>query len=962
MVIENDRHVSLSGNTFVRDAVVLSEGNLMLGNYDLQMGDTAKFADGLIKKKLLAKAKLTKLPMFFRSYVVTNGIGNLIQKVDTVAKEFPVGTESDYYGASISNKGVVDNYSLRVFPDVLEYGTSGNQVSDINHFVKASWNIEEEVAGGSELDLKISWRPEVFPSKPFPKFGIGLNIGESWDKPDLETPEYSKLGFTVARDSITAMGTFAIGDSSSRLVLQVSPVLIADNTDNNPLHDIRLTFTDNQVWADSIQSISINGGDNLKNVSSILSNSITIPANNFPIGNLDYSIEIVVNGFMVSEIIQPINKVDQAIQFDPIAGFIVHNADLLSAQASSGLDIEYVCSNLNIVLLEGRMVHPIDIGSALIMASQKGNDVYNAAVSIQREFTVYELGQNIVFSSITPKKYGGNAFMPVVKAGASGNPVILTSSDSSIAICKGASKSGIITLVGAGTCKIYANQAGDATYAPALQQEQELVVNTKNLVTANVSAQNKIYDGTTTATLINGILVGLINNDDVTLNLGLGDFNDENAGKGKAVNAYGFTLTGNNASNYSLAQPDYVKADIEKAIPVITWNKPADIIYGTLLSETQLNATADIDGEIVYTPTSGAKLNVGNNLELKADFTPTDAANYNNTSKTVSINVDKATPVITWNNPADITYGTLLSEIQLNATTDIDGEIVYTPASETKLNAGNNQELKADFTPVDAINYNIADKTVSIHVAKATPVITWNNPADIIYGTLLSEIQLNATTDIDGEIVYTPASETKLNAGNNQELKVDFTPVDAINYNIADKTVSINVAKATPVIIWNDPADIIYGILLSETQLNATADIDGVFTYNPAAGKELEVGDAQELKLDFDPTDAVNYATAFKSVFINVLKSTGIDDLKEFELSVYPNPATNYISIKDLNEIENSDDLQIEIIDINGKFYLIKDANKDDTNTIDVQTLPSGMYILKIVTNNKIKSIKFFKQ
>ena len=77
---------------------------------------------------------------------------------------------------------------------------------------------------------------------------------------------------------------------------------------------------------------------------------------------------------------------------------------------------------------------------------------------------------------------------------------------------------------------------------------------------------------------------------------------------------------------------------------------------------------------------------------------------------------------------------------------------------------------------------------------KVTPVITWENPADITYGTALSGTQLNATADVDGTFVYTPALGTFLDAGFAQELKVDFTPDDTDKYETASKTVFINVA------------------------------------------------------------------------------------------------------------------------------------------------------------------------
>ena len=241
------------------------------------------------------------------------------------------------------------------------------------------------------------------------------------------------------------------------------------------------------------------------------------------------------------------------------------------------------------------------------------------------------------------------------------------------------------------------------------------------------------------------------------------------------------------------ARPTTVQIDVLKATPVITWPTPAAITYPTLLSATQLNATADVAGTFTYTPAAGTKLNAGPNQELSVAFTPTDTANYNARPTTVLINVLKATPVITWPTPADITYPTALSATQLNATADVDGTFAYTPAAGVKLNAGPNQELSVAFTPTDAANYNGASKTVQVDVLKATPVITWANPADIIYGTLLSATQLNATADVAGSFVYTPAADVKLNVGQNQTLSVTFTPTDTANYNGASKTVQINV-------------------------------------------------------------------------------------------------------------------------------------------------------------------------
>jgi len=95
---------------------------------------------------------------------------------------------------------------------------------------------------------------------------------------------------------------------------------------------------------------------------------------------------------------------------------------------------------------------------------------------------------------------------------------------------------------------------------------------------------------------------------------------------------------------------------------------------------------------------------------------------------------DKTDPVITWPNPADINYGTLLSEIHCNATTSVDGTFTYSPKIGTLLNVGLNQDLEVAFTPADVNKYNMVIKTVKINVmvAKITfnPNITYGSQSD----------------------------------------------------------------------------------------------------------------------------------------------------------------------------------------------------------------------------------------
>jgi hypothetical protein len=207
--------------------------------------------------------------------------------------------------------------------------------------------------------------------------------------------------------------------------------------------------------------------------------------------------------------------------------------------------------------------------------------------------------------------------------------------------------------------------------------------------------------------------------------------------------------------------------------------------------------------------------------------------NFNAATGSGTLSVSRATPTVTWANPAAIAYGTPLGDTQLNATADVPGTFTYTPAAGTVLSAGTHT-LDVTFTPADTANHTSASATVTLIVDRATPTVTWADPAAIVYGTALSAAQFNATADVDGVEVsgtfsYSLADGTVVNVGSvlnagSHQLKVDFTSSDTANYNTPDSvSVTLTVDKADPTITWPTPGPITYGTPLSAIDLNAPA-------------------------------------------------------------------------------------------------------------------------------------------
>jgi hypothetical protein len=182
--------------------------------------------------------------------------------------------------------------------------------------------------------------------------------------------------------------------------------------------------------------------------------------------------------------------------------------------------------------------------------------------------------------------------------------------------------------------------------------------------------------------------------------------------------------------------------------------------------------------------------------------TGTNLSDYNVIYNNGALTIGQATPIVTWANPAPVVYGTALGVAQLNATASVPGTLVYTPAAGAVPSAGTDT-LSVTFTPTDTIDYTIVTKTVQLTVNQATPVITWANPANITYGTALSNLQLDATANVDGTFVYTPPAGIEFMVGTHQ-LSVIFTPTDAADYTTASKTVSLNVTQAVLTVVANN--------------------------------------------------------------------------------------------------------------------------------------------------------------
>ena len=83
-----------------------------------------------------------------------------------------------------------------------------------------------------------------------------------------------------------------------------------------------------------------------------------------------------------------------------------------------------------------------------------------------------------------------------------------------------------------------------------------------------------------------------------------------------------------------------------RAVPQVTWNAPASIVYGTPLGAGELDATAVVPGTFSYSPAAGSILDAGGDPTLTVTFTPQNSTYYTTAATSTTITVTRATPVL----------------------------------------------------------------------------------------------------------------------------------------------------------------------------------------------------------------------------------------------------------------------------------------------------------------------------
>ncbi len=356
---------------------------------------------------------------------------------------------------------------------------------------------------------------------------------------------------------------------------------------------------------------------------------------------------------------------------------------------------------------------------------------------------------------------------------------------------------------------------------------------TSATVTANVTANNKVYNASTSAVIGTRSLTGVISGDDVTLSAGTATFSTKTVGNGKLVTVTGLVLSGTTAGNYVLASTTAtITANITSAGLTVSGIAANNRIYdGTTVATLNTAGAALVGvlgGDVVTLNAASATgsfatKNVGSGKTVTVSGVTlggADAVNYALTQPTTTANITTAGLTVSGiaanNKIYDATSVATLSTAGAGLVGVLGSDVVTLNAgSATGAFANKNVGVGKTVTVsgltlggADAANYALTQPTATANITIAgltvsgiaagnkvydgTTVATLNTAGAALVGVLGSDVvTLNA-----GSATGTFGTKTVGNAKSVTVSGLAISGADSANYTLTQPTTSANITAA----------------------------------------------------------------------------------------------------------------------------------------------------------------------
>ena len=336
-----------------------------------------------------------------------------------------------------------------------------------------------------------------------------------------------------------------------------------------------------------------------------------------------------------------VNKLDSELSLSAInKQFGAEDFELPYTTSSSGA-LTISSSNTDVATISGTTIHLINDGTTNITVNQEETPSYNAA-SVSALLTVSKEVPVLLNFDDLSKTYGDSDITLDAYSDSFG-AITYSVADTSIATISGST----LSIVGAGTTEITAYQEEGFQYQSTSLTKQ-LVVQKKALSISGISAEDKVYDGTTSASIVLDTMTvsGTLDGDDFDIDV-QGKFANKSVGTDKDVELI-FSLTGTDKDQYSVSGQTTTTASITQRdlyVDGVTANeKEYDQTTTATINHSNITYTGLVTNDDVTVEFTGtfedSDLGINKTVSLTVEISGTDKNNYNlsyQTSSTASI-------------------------------------------------------------------------------------------------------------------------------------------------------------------------------------------------------------------------------------------------------------------------------------------------------------------------------------
>ncbi len=337
-------------------------------------------------------------------------------------------------------------------------------------------------------------------------------------------------------------------------------------------------------------------------------------------------------------------------------------------------------------------------------------------------------------------------------------------------------------------------------------------ITAKTLTVSGVTANNKVYDGSTTATLGFGSasFVGVVSGDTVTVNSSgaTGTFANANVGAGKTVQVAGIAASGADGGNYSVTQPT-TTANITPASVTIAISNLSFTYDGTPKSAT-ITLSPQAAASIVYSGGGSAPTNAGT---YTVSVNVTDN-NYSGSSS-ATLTIAKATQTITFAPPASATVS---QPVTLSATSSSTLPVTFSVISGGATLNGTTLTptavgpivVRATQAGTDNVTATTLDRTIT-GTALPIPVLTiapigdhfFNEGSVVVTATVSSGLPLTYSV-VSGPAVFGGNRIGFLNTGS---VTIRVTQVGDATHPQVSAEQTFQIKASTPPVFFGDLVD-----------------------------------------------------------------------------------------------------------------------------------------------------------